>query len=103
MRRPSGPVKPWSASPQERAMPIPTARLRRSLLLSIVLALAIPWQALAADPTASPTDPASPDPTPSALPSADPTPTLDPAATPTPDPTPPPDPTASPSPAPPAT
>src|SRR5437868_9315288 len=96
MRRPSGPVKPWSASPQERAMPIPTARLRRSLLLSIVLALAIPWQALAADPTSSPTDPGSPDPTPSALPSADPTPTPDPAATPTPAP----DPTASPSPAP---
>jgi hypothetical protein len=74
-------------------MQIPAARLRRSLLLSIVLALALPWQALAADPVPPPIDLGSPDASPSAEPVADPTPAPDPSpspelATPAPDPSP---------------
>ena len=86
------------------------ARLRRSLLLAVVLALVFPWQVLAADPTtdpaptqtpaatetsaATPTEPPAPTPTP--------TPAEPPAATPTPTEPPAPDPTPTPTPTPPA-
>jgi len=74
---------------------MPTAAaLRRSLLLAVALALALPWQALAADPTASPT----PTETPALAPTDSPVPTDSPAPTPTPPPAP--TPTETPTPAP---
>jgi hypothetical protein len=97
-----------------------SARLRRSLLLALVLALALPWQALAADPTDAPTpaetpaateapapteppaatEPPAPTETPAATPAPTETPAAPPAATEAPAATEPPAPTETPAPAP---
>jgi hypothetical protein len=93
MPKPSRWTKARSHSPQDAAMPTALARLRRSLLLAVVVALAAPWQALAADPT----------PTPDATPSANvvvTTETPAPIETPAPTPDPTPDPTPAPTDAP---